>query len=227
MRILTTICLTLAFATAAIAQSITIAAARAAGPSATPVTVTGVITNGTELGPVRYIQDATGAMALYNSATAFQSATPVGTTVTVTGVLVNYKGICEMSPVSSYTVITPSQPLPTPLATNAAGINEANEGILVSIPNCHFTSTGNFVYTAAGYTLTDGAGASFKLFLRNGHPLVGTPIPNLPVTITGICSQFDNAALATDNFNTTTTGRSEETRLNSSHGGISRMPSSA
>jgi phosphatidylserine/phosphatidylglycerophosphate/cardiolipin synthase-like enzyme len=88
----------------------------------------------------------------------------------------------------------------------AADINEANEGKLVSVAGCTFTQTGNFVYTAAGYTVTDGAGASFKVFLRNGHPLIGTPIPNLAVNITGVSSQFDNAALATDNFNTVTTG---------------------
>ncbi len=206
MRILSTICLALGLASAAMAQSITIAAARALGPSATPVTITGVITSGAELGPVRYIQDATGAMALYNAAAAYQTTAVLGTTMTVTGVLVNYKGICEMSPVSSYAVTTPAVPMPTPTATNAAGVNEANEGKLISIVGCRFAATGNFVYTAAGYTVTDGAGATFKLFLRNGHPLIGTPIPNLSVDITGVCSQFDNAALATDNFNTTTTG---------------------
>jgi hypothetical protein len=107
MRILTTICLALGFASAAMAQTITIAAARALGPSATPVTIEGVITNGTELGPVRYIQDATGAMAIYNSNAAFQTAAVVGSTMNLTGVLVNYKGICEMTPVSAYTVVSP------------------------------------------------------------------------------------------------------------------------
>ena len=42
-----------------------IAAARALGVGAT-VTITGVITNGDELGPIRYIEDATAAMALYD-----------------------------------------------------------------------------------------------------------------------------------------------------------------
>lgn len=206
MRILTTLCFALGLSSVAFAQSITIAAARALPASTTPVTVTGVITNGAELGPVRYIQDATGAMALYNANATFQSTAVVGTTMTVTGVLVNYKGICEMTPINSYAVATPAQALPMPIVTDATGVNEANEGKLISIPGCRFTTTGNFVYTAAGYTLTDGNGASFKLFLRNGHPLIGTPIPNLLVTITGVSSQFDNAALATDSYNAVTTG---------------------
>ncbi len=206
MRILTTICFVLCLTSAAFAQTITIAAARALGPSSTPVTIEGVITNGTELGPVRYIQDATGAMAVYNTNAAFQTAAVVGTTINVTGVLVNYKGICEMTPVSAYSVVTPGQAMPTPLAGTATDINEANEGKLVTIAGCTFSQTGNFVYTAAGYTLTTAGGGSFKVFLRNGHPLIGTPIPNLAVNITGISSQFDNVALGTDNFNATTTG---------------------
>jgi phosphatidylserine/phosphatidylglycerophosphate/cardiolipin synthase-like enzyme len=189
------------FAFAAHAQSITIAAARAL-PSGSVVTVEGTVSCNTELGvTLRYIQDGTGAMAIYGNPVGVGT---VGSVVRTTGTLVNYKGICEMSPTSSCTVLSTGA-APTPLATTYAGVNEANEGLLIKIPSCTFTATGNFVYTAAGYTVNTPTG-SFLLFLRNGHPLIGTPIPSLPVSITGVSSQFDAAAATTDNWNTSTTG---------------------
>ena len=41
------------------------------------VTVTGVITNGDELGPIRYIEDATAGLALYDLTTNVLLPTPV------------------------------------------------------------------------------------------------------------------------------------------------------
>ena len=43
-----------------------IATARAQGIGST-VTITGIATNGNELGPIRYIEDATAGMALYDT----------------------------------------------------------------------------------------------------------------------------------------------------------------
>ena len=42
-----------------------IATARAQGIGAS-VTITGIVTNGDELGPIRYIEDATAGIALYD-----------------------------------------------------------------------------------------------------------------------------------------------------------------
>ena len=42
-----------------------IATARSQGVGAT-VTITGIVTNGDELGPIRYIEDATAGLALYD-----------------------------------------------------------------------------------------------------------------------------------------------------------------
>ena len=47
-----------------IASAQTIADARALGVGQT-VTVSGVVTNGSELGPIRYLQDGTAAIAAY------------------------------------------------------------------------------------------------------------------------------------------------------------------
>ena len=67
------------------AQLITIAEARASAEGTT-VTVRGIVVNGSELGPIRYMQDETGAIAAYDfAATADVVA---GDSIEVTGVLI-------------------------------------------------------------------------------------------------------------------------------------------
>ena len=58
------------------------------------VTVKGVALNGPELGPIRYIQDETGAIALYPGAGSVEGLENVeaGDEVLVTGVLDPYQG---------------------------------------------------------------------------------------------------------------------------------------
>ena len=67
------------------------------------VTVTGIVTNGDELGPIRYIQDATGGLALYDPTPL--SNTIRGDEITVTGVLVDYNGLLEMTLITKTTYI--------------------------------------------------------------------------------------------------------------------------
>ena len=78
-------------------SQITIAEAREMGIGQT-VTIKGVVTNGSELGPIRYVQDGTGAIAAYgtnlNSVQRFDS-------ITVTGVLYDFSGLLELSPTSA------------------------------------------------------------------------------------------------------------------------------
>ena len=200
--ILSFVCVATMAATAWSQTPITIAAARAAGAGAT-VTVEGIVTNGNELGTaIRYIQDATGGVALYSgtgSQAGFAAAAVPGTLVRATGLLVDYKGLLEMNPITAYTVVSAGNAQPTPIMGTPADLNELNEAQLLTIPNATFTATGNFVYTAAGYDVTAG-GLAFKLFIRNGHPLIGTPIPSLPVEITGVVSQFTATVPATDGY---------------------------
>ena len=77
--IITTICMF--FSLLIIAQDI--ATARSQGIGAT-VTVTGVVTNGDELGPIRYIQDSSAGLALYDPTPL--SGVLRGEEVTVSGV---------------------------------------------------------------------------------------------------------------------------------------------
>ena len=90
----------------------TIGAARAAGPAygatGSAITVTGIVTNGAELGAIRYFQDGTGGVAAYGATgnpflTAFNNV-KLGDSIVVSGTLVNYKGLLEINPITALTV---------------------------------------------------------------------------------------------------------------------------
>ena len=60
------------------------------------VTVSGVVTNGSELGPIRYMQDNSAGIAAYGG--------PIGSvnrydSITVTGPLIEFSGLLEISTV--------------------------------------------------------------------------------------------------------------------------------
>ena len=82
-------------------QAQNIQSARNQGVGAT-VTVTGLITNGNELGIIRYIEDSSAGLAIYDQAQVFMSNVVRGDSVTVTGVLVDYNGLLEMNPINNF-----------------------------------------------------------------------------------------------------------------------------
>ena len=160
-----------------------IATARAQGIGAT-VTITGIVTNGDELGPIRYIEDNTGGMALYSTSL---SGLQRGDEVTVSGSLKDYNGLLEMDPVNSNTTITTGNIL-TPQILTPIQIGEATESQLVQINNVIFNNGGS-IFT--GNTAFDfiANGEPGKIFLKTGHSLVNTLIPMGSVTLIGISSQ--------------------------------------
>ena len=116
-----------------------IAAARALGVGAT-VTITGVVTNGDELGPIRYIEDSTAAMALYDPTVL--AGTVRGEEVTVTGVLVDYNGLMEMQPVNSITINSSGNSIAPQLVTPLQ-VGESTESELIQIDNVLFNNGGS------------------------------------------------------------------------------------
>ena len=170
------------FSVAGFAQT-DIATARSQGIGAN-VTITGILTNGDELGVIRYIEDNTGGMALYsNSLSSLQR----GDEVTVSGPLKDYNGLLEMDPVNSNTTNTTGNTL-SPQTVTPIQIGEATESELVQIDNAIFNN-GGLVFT--GNTAFDfmANGESGKIFLKTGHSLVGSLIPMGTVTLIGVSSQ--------------------------------------
>ncbi len=161
-----------------------IATERAQGIGST-VTVTGIVTNGDELGPIRYIEDATAGMAIYDP--GVMGAVIRGDEVTVTGVLVDYNGLLEMQPVNSLTVNSAGN-LITPQILTPLQIGEVTEGELVQINNTIFNNGGSIFAGNTTYDFTSN-GEQGKIYLKTGHSLIGTLIPMGPVTLIGISSQ--------------------------------------
>ena len=160
-----------------------IATARNQGIGAN-VTITGVVTNGDELGVIRYIQDNTAGMALYDaSLSSFQR----GDEVTVSGTLVDYNGLLEMNPVNSNSINSSGNTV-SPQIVTPNQIGESTESELVQIDNVIFNN-GGAVFTANttfDFTSNNQTG---RIYIKTGHTLVGRLIPMGPVTLIGISSQ--------------------------------------
>ena len=167
------------------AQSIDIDSARTLGAGST-VTITGIVTNGAELGNIRYVQDATGGIAAFGFSL---SGLLPGDNVTIDGTLVDYNGLLEFSPVNSVIVNSQGNALPAPLLLTPGQISEATEGLLVTVSNVQFINASGAFTAATSYQFTDGIDTS-SVYIRTNHPLVGSPIPSGYVQLTGISSQF-------------------------------------
>ena len=171
---------------------ITIAEARATALGE-EVTVEGVVTNGFELGIIRYIQDGTAGIAVYpgsGSVGDFPDEVSRGDFIRVRGTLKVFNELLEIDPVLEYTVLSSSNPLPDPLPINPSEINEAIEGQLVKIENVTFTDGGS-VFGVGNYSFSSG-GEDSEIYIRSNHPLLGTDIPLAEVELTGIVSQFNS-----------------------------------
>ena len=153
------------------------------------VTISGIVTNGAELGPIRYIQDATGGLSAYPGTGSVSFSCQRGDSMTVTGVLKNYNGLLELDPITAYTVHSSGNALPTPVVITAAQIGESYESELVQINGATFSSGGG-TFAVGTYNFTDAGGNTGVIYVRSGHPLVGQLIPLGGITLVGILSQF-------------------------------------
>nr|NQU89632.1 T9SS type A sorting domain-containing protein [Bacteroidota bacterium] len=155
-------------------------------PEGSIVTVKGIVTNGSELGIIRYFQDATAGIAAYGS---MVGSTNRGDTITVTGTLKIYYQLLELDPISSVVVNSTGNPLPEPILLTPDQISEPYEGMLVKVNNVVFNDAGQLFTGNNKYEFTANGETGF-IYVKNGQNLVGTVIPTGEVNITAICSQF-------------------------------------
>ena len=150
------------------------------------ITVSGVATNGSELGSIRYMQDPSAGIAGYGGPITGVNR---GDSITVTGPLIEFAGLLEISTVTNVVnhgqAIIPIVPLQIPITS--AG--ESIESQLIEIQNATFVETGNFAGNTT-YTITDGVN-NLDVRINNGIDLIGTTIPSGPITITGLCGQYN------------------------------------
>ncbi len=188
--------LALAAPIGALAQT-SIATARAAGVGAT-VTVRGVVTNGAELGPIRYLQDGTAGIAAYS--TTQLGAVVAGDSILVSGALIDFNGLLEISPVTSVTVLASGRsvvPVTVPVAQAATVYAEQYESQLVRINGntSLTTSAGAPATTFAGnanYRLNGSAATAMRVNSGSAGAagIVGKPVPTSAFDVVGLMSQF-------------------------------------
>lgn len=189
-------CLFLAVPLFSAAQPLPVATARALAPG-TPVTVRGIVTNGPELGVIRFVQDGTGGIAVYpgNGSVNGLDAVSRGDSVEISGFLSVFQGLTEISPVTSIQVIASGQPLPEPVDVTLDQLSESLEGRLVRIDCVRFYPAGAAFSSSGAYELNDAQGNSGRIYLRNDSPLLGENPPVTPIRLTAILSQYNDYQL--------------------------------
>ena len=150
------------------------------------VTITGVATNGPELGPIRYLQDGTAGLPAYGSNL---SSIQRGDSVTATGVLFEFSGLLELSPTTSYSILGQGT-LPQPLLIPITSANESLEGQLVQIDNVTFVQSGVFANGSSTVQITDGSN-TLDVRINGSTDIDGTAVPTGPVTIVALLGQFN------------------------------------
>jgi phosphatidylserine/phosphatidylglycerophosphate/cardiolipin synthase-like enzyme len=164
-----------------------IASARAMGAGST-VTVRGIVTSGEELGTIRFIQDHTAGIALYSSEVSHLIR---GDSVSVTGVLKDYNSLLEVDPVQSVTVHSQGHVLPQPQILTPGQLEEKYEGMLVRVEEAVLGATGVFERDLYGFVANGETG---QLYINDPYsPLIGTPVPSGPVSITGPLGSYQDA----------------------------------
>jgi len=153
----------------------------------TVVTVTGIATNGSEMGIIRYFQDETAGIAAYGSMVGSVNR---GDEITVTGTLKIYNQLLELDPLSSVVVNSTGNILPLPIVLTPNQISEPYEGMLVQVNNVIFNDAGLLFTGNTKYEFSANGEVGY-MYVKNGQEMVGTVIPTSEVTLTALCSQFD------------------------------------
>ncbi|MCB2379536.1 hypothetical protein LGH70_18205 [Hymenobacter sp. BT635] len=200
MKTVTLLALLVGGATVAHAQApATISAARTAGPGAT-VTIRGTVSNGPELGGLRYVQDKDAGLAAYSLSAPGFSSLVLGDSVELRGTLKNYNGLLEMDPISSVKVLAKNRRLSiveVPATEMTKVFAEAYEGRLVKLKGVTSLTTTNGSPLAAmngnsNYLINGQKGAPIRInTASNGdNGLVGKPVPASEFDLVGVVSQF-------------------------------------
>ncbi|MEN8201201.1 MAG: phospholipase D-like domain-containing protein [Bacteroidota bacterium] len=151
----------------------------------TAVSISGVVTNGPELGTIRYVQDHSGGIAVYSTK---MNGTQRGDSVTVSGTLKDYFTLLEIDPVESLTIHSTKNPIPDPVVLTPSQFDEPFEGMLVRVDNVEFDQTGKFERT--NYSFRAG-GENGQVYISDyDSPLIGTNIPGGELSLAGILGAY-------------------------------------
>ena len=148
------------------------------------VTVSATVTNGEELGGVRYMQDGTGGIAAFGGLDAVLR----NDSITITGELSDFFGLLEISPVSTFEVHGQAQNEIIPLVLTPNQIDENSEGQLIQVNQVIFNDGGGTFAANTTYGFSSNSEES-TIFIRSDHPLIGEIVPVGAVTLIGLSAQ--------------------------------------
>jgi len=151
------------------------------------VTVKGIVTNGSELGSIRYFQDNTAGIAAYGSQV---NNIKRGDSITITGTVKSYNQLLELDPITNVVIRSSGNPLPTPIVLTPDQISEKYESRLIKVNKVIFSDAGQTFSGNKKYTFTAN-GQTGYVYIKKGQDFVGTIIPSAAVSLTAICSQYD------------------------------------
>ena len=155
------------------------------------VTVKGIVTNGEELGIIRYIQDESAGVAIYPTGNwqGFEIPMP-GDEITVTGTLSMFANLLEVGPnLTEVTILSSNNPLPEHILLTADQLSEPYEGRIVEINNVTFAAGGS-IFGNSTYVFTDEFGAEGLIHVNANSNIIGELVPLGTIDLVGILSQF-------------------------------------
>ena len=181
---------------------LTVKAARALPPGST-VTIRAVVINGSEMGNIRYVQDADAGLALYAQPTKMPGFGELraGDSIQVTGQLKVYNGLTEMDPIASFHKLASGvrvRALRVPAERANEAFVEANESRLLEIKGVtRLTTPAGTVATAlagnSNYLLNGQTGGLVRIMSASTGPdglVDATPPTNESFDVRGVLSQF-------------------------------------
>lgn len=157
-------------------------------------TVTGIVTNGPELGSIRYIQDETAGIAIYPGFNwnNLDFVPQPGDMITVTGEITEFANLLEIGPdISSMVLESSGNVLPQPFVLTPDELDETYEGMLVQISDAVFADGGSS-FASSTYNFL-ASGETGIIYVPSSSPLQGELIPLGEIELIGILSQFSFA----------------------------------
>ncbi len=153
------------------------------------VTVKGIVTNGAELGIIRYFQDDDYGLSAYGTKV---NGVALGDSILVTGELKLFNQLLEIDPIDEITVINSNNPLPAPIAVSLSeGYTNRYESMLMRFAHVSTSASGNFANNTNYNINRDGVSRQIRASGGTANTLVGSPIPAGTFTVTGVMSRFN------------------------------------
>jgi 2',3'-cyclic-nucleotide 2'-phosphodiesterase (5'-nucleotidase family)/PKD repeat protein len=171
------------------------------------VTVEGIVVRPS--GRITRVIDETGGISTFSFSGALRDSVEngyirEGDLIRISGEKSSFNGLNQIADDIAFEVISRNNELPSPTPVTLADIaanGEIYESTLVSVENVRIINTSDNTFQASTtYQITDPSGEN-EVSLRvqsagsnESAQIIGTELPSVPFTFTGVLGQFDNSA---------------------------------